>query len=140
MAGTIGKSTDGTFGACFRFDKERGIYLHVNDTHTGYYIEGFEVDGSGFLAIYHGSPFAEPALDHLVVGGDETISGTLGCIAGGSGGVGRTRVRIYSTKHARPLHLGNRADLDFISGPVSNIWLSWKHVDRRAVASEAHPL
>lgn len=119
-----------TFGACIRFDKDQGIYLHVNETHTAPYVTKIETDGSGFLVIHHGSPIADPACSSITVAGDETISGYLGIIAGGSGGVGRTRVRFYSTKHGRPLHLRNTADYDFIASSVSNIWVTWLHTTK----------
>ena len=113
-------------GVCLRLYAS-GIEVHTNSGHVNNAVTGFGEDGSGGspydasgrLIIKHSAPGPIIAMS---ASPDETLV-KLGVSAGLSGGSGTTVVQFV--KDGSPVDLRDSTQYASISGPYSNLWISW---------------
>lgn len=101
-----------------------GPYLHTNDAHVNVGVNSVSIAPNGDLEVRHEVP------GPVVTAGafpDETLGGDRGIIAGFSGGMGRSYLRLHDTRLGRRLDLASPDDYARVAGPYANLWLFFMH-------------
>lgn len=109
-----GDATTSVTGCVIRFTSE-GPRIHENATHVCNGASSIRVQADGDLEIKQtsGAPIVSVTVDE-----DETLS-TRGILAGASGGVGTTVVKLFATRSEQSVD----ADSGGLTG--GNIWVTW---------------
>lgn len=113
-----------TSGACIRLYAD-GPALHVNDTHAAVGVTGVQITDTGDLEVLH----VAGRVVSINPQPDETLT-ARGITAGGSGGSGRSVVRLCvgtATGKPRRLNLTIPTEYALVAGDTSNLWFTVTH-------------